>query len=150
MADHRKMHGPTEAAEGRGVKFRRWLSGCRLPLVSTVAASMLIGAAALSLPDTRSGTDYPALCRRGNIGKGGMTLDEKLSAWHHCLGFGKGCNPAGFLGILSEIRAEEERLMQAGDTKGLIRLFEIERAAAEIYRSDVRDPTCAQAAKKKE
>jgi hypothetical protein len=144
------MHGIPDAAEKPGAGFRRWLSARRLPLISTLAASVLFGAAALSLPEAHHGGGSPALQGNGGAGKRRLTLEEKISAWQNDLGFSRGCNPAKFRGILAEIQDEEARLMESEDTKGLMRLFEVERAASEIYWSDVRDPSCAKGGRKRE
>ena len=140
MAGKPLMREPQDPAKSQGGRPSRWQR--RLPLAGALAASMLIGAAMLSLPVGPAETENLSLYRKGKIGKDRLTPEEKISAWQHELGFAKGCDPAKFRGVLEEIRAEQGRLMQAGDMGHLGRLFDLERAAVDIYNADVRDPSC--------
>jgi hypothetical protein len=142
MAGKPLMREPQDPAKSQGGRPSRWPGQGKLPLAGALAASMLIGAAMLSLPVGPAETENLSLYRKGRIGKGRLTLEEKISVWQHELGFAKGCDPAKFRGVLEEIRAEQGRLMQAGDMAHLGRLLDLERAAAEIYASDLRDPSC--------
>jgi hypothetical protein len=73
----------------------------------------------------------------------GTALDNKVKAWHAQLGFSHGCDTETYARVLREVRAEQGRLMESGKVEGMEKLFDVERAAVEIYNSDMRDPRCA-------
>ncbi len=105
-------------------RVRRWLRKNALPLVGGLALSAFAGTMAVV------GTDQ-------------VSLDAKIKAWHSELGFSKGCDTGTYLKVLGEVREEVSRRMEARDSRSLEKLFDVERAAMELYNSDMRDPACA-------
>ena len=83
------------------------------------------------------------LYKQGKTGIGKFSPDGKIKAWHFKLGSSRGCDIAGTLQVLTEVREELNRRMEAGDSGSLEKLFDVERAAKEIYDSYMRNPVCA-------
>ncbi len=146
-----KLFGPPEqrtaAAANTGIdkagRFRRWLRKNRLPLTGTLTVALAF-AGTFAVMETGPGVDSDryALYAQGKINISQFSLDDRIKAWHFRLGFNKGCGAAAYLEVLAEVRKEIDRCMGSRDSGSLEKLFDVERAATELYRSEMKDPMC--------